>query len=45
MRRIWFWLLAAAILAIGLLIYRSRSADNLNVEPHARETIEKAKQR
>jgi hypothetical protein len=45
MRRILLWLIAAAILVTGFLLYRSRSADNLNVEPHARETIEKAKQR
>jgi hypothetical protein len=45
MKRTLLWLIAAALLVTGFLLYRSRSADNLNVEPHARETIEKAKQR
>ncbi len=41
MNRFLLWLLAAAILVTGFLLYRSRSADNLNIEPHARETIKK----
>ena len=39
------WLLVAAALVIGWIIYRSRSGSNLNVEPHAREEIEKARER
>ena len=39
------WLIAAAALVIGLVLYRSRSGSNLNVTPHAREVIEKAKRR
>jgi hypothetical protein len=41
----WLLLIVAIALLIGLLLYRSRSSNNLNVEPHAREEIEKAKQR
>ncbi len=37
-------LIVAAALVIVFLLYRSRPADNLNVDPHAREVIEKAKQ-
>jgi hypothetical protein len=44
-KRILIWLVAALLLVAGLLLYRSRSRDDLNVEPHARETIEKAKKR
>jgi hypothetical protein len=44
MKRRLMWIVAAAILLIGFLLYRSRSND-LNVDPHAREVIEKAKQR
>jgi hypothetical protein len=39
------WLIFAAALLVGFLVYRSRSGSNLNVDPHAREEIEKAKQR
>jgi hypothetical protein len=45
MKRMLLWLAAAAILIIGLLLYRFRLGNDLNVEPHAREVIEKAKQR
>jgi len=38
-------LLLLAVLLLGILFYRSRSGSNLNVEPHASEEIEKAKQR
>jgi hypothetical protein len=37
--------IVAALLIIVFLIYRSRPRTRLNVEPHAREVIEKAKQR
>jgi hypothetical protein len=44
------WLLvlviAAAVLVVGFFVYRSHfSADRLQVDPHAREEIEKAKRR
>jgi Tfp pilus assembly protein PilO len=38
-------IVVAAVLVIGFLLYRSRSARNLDVDPHAREEIEKAKRR
>jgi len=44
------WLLVfvivAAVLVIGLLLYRSHAAaDRLQVDPHAQQEIEKAKRR
>ncbi len=45
MKRILLWLLVVAALVIGLVIYRSRSASDLDVEPNARKVIEKAKER
>jgi hypothetical protein len=45
MNRTLLWLIIAAILVIGLLLYRSRSGKHLDVDPHAREEIEKAKRR
>jgi hypothetical protein len=45
MNRTLLWLIVAAILVIGLLFYRSRSGKNLDVDPHARQVIEKAKRR
>lgn len=44
MNRTLLWLIVAAVLAIGLLLYVSRPG-NLQVDPHAREEIEKAKRR
>ena len=46
MKSILIWLLVAAILAIGIVAYRSQTTGSrLKVEPHAAEEIEKAKQR
>jgi hypothetical protein len=45
MNRKLLWLIVAAVLVIGFVLYRSRSGRNLNVDPHAREEIEKAKRR
>jgi hypothetical protein len=45
MKRILLWLILAGLLAIGFLLYRSRSDSNLNVTPDAKREIEKAKQR
>jgi hypothetical protein len=45
MKRALAWLVIVAILAIGAALYRSRLASDLNVDPHARDVIEKAKRR
>jgi hypothetical protein len=39
------WLIVAAVLVITLVLFRYGSRLDLNVEPHAREVIEKALQR
>jgi hypothetical protein len=39
------WLIVAAALVVGFLLYHSRLRNNLDVDPHAREVIEKAKRR
>jgi hypothetical protein len=39
------WLILAAVLVIGIVLYGSWSGSHLNVGPHAREEIEKAKRR
>jgi hypothetical protein len=44
MNRTLLWITVAVVLMIALLVYRSRRT-NLNVDPHAREEIEKAKRR
>jgi hypothetical protein len=44
LKRILLWLLVAATV-IAFVLHRSRQGSNLNVEPHAREVIEKAKRR
>jgi hypothetical protein len=44
LKRILLWLLIAATV-IAFVLHRSRQGRNLNVEPHAREVIEKAKRR
>jgi hypothetical protein len=38
-------LILSAALVTGFVFYRSRVRSNLNVEPNAREVIEKAKRR
>jgi hypothetical protein len=44
MNRTLLWLIIAAVLVIGLLLYRSHFRENrFQVDPHAREEIEKAK--
>jgi hypothetical protein len=45
MNRTLLWLILAAVLVIGFLFYRPRPGRHLNVDPHAREEIEKAKRR
>jgi hypothetical protein len=45
MKRRLMWIVATAILVIAFLLYHFRSANDLNIDPHAREVIEKAKQR
>ena len=45
-KRTLLWLtIVAALFIIPFLLYRSRARIHLNVEPHAREVIEKAKRR
>jgi len=44
-KRIVLWLILAAVLAIGFLLYRSRSESPLNVTPDAEREIQKAKRR
>jgi hypothetical protein len=39
------WLLVAALLVVGFLLYRSRAGSELNVTPDAAREIEKAKRR
>ena len=45
MNRTLLWLIVAAALVIGFVLYRSRSATHLNVTPDAEREIEKAKRR
>ena len=45
MNRILLWLILAAVLVIGFLLYRSRSEPHLDVTPDAACEIEKAKRR
>jgi hypothetical protein len=45
MKRLLILLIAVALLAIAYVAYRRYSSTNLNVDPHAREEIEKAKRR
>jgi hypothetical protein len=45
MRRIVVWLIIAAALLLGFALYHSPSESNLNVDPHVRGVIEKAKRR
>jgi len=45
MKRLSILLIAVALLAIAYIAYRHYSSTDLNVDPHAREEIEKAKQR
>jgi hypothetical protein len=46
MRRALPWLIVVVALVLGYALYLSRaSKPHLNIEPHARQEIEKAKQR
>jgi hypothetical protein len=45
LRRFLLWLIIVAVLLIGLLLYRSRSGNNLSITPEAEQEIEKAKRR
>lgn len=44
-KRTLLWLIAAAILVIGFLLYRFQSGSDLNVTPDAAREIEKAQRR
>lgn len=44
--KLFLWIALAALLIIGYAVYRQRDeSGRLNVEPHAREEIEKARRR
>jgi hypothetical protein len=45
MKRILLWVIVIELLLVIFMLYRSRLKSNLNVDPHAREEIEKAKRR
>ena len=45
MSRTSLWLIVAAALVIGFVLYRAHSANKLNVTPDAKREIEKAKRR
>ena len=45
MKRTLLWIVLAAALLMAFFLYRSRVRGNLNVEPNARDVIEKAKER
>ena len=45
MRRVLIALIALALLLIGFILYRSRSTNQLDVDPEAAREIEKAKRR
>jgi hypothetical protein len=45
LKRILLLLIVAVVLLMGVLLYRHRSGRNLDIDPHAREEIEKAKRR
>jgi hypothetical protein len=45
-RKALLWFVVGLVVIIAALLYRARFVNNrLNVEPHAREEIEKAKKR
>ena len=41
MKQLLLWLIVAAVLVAGVLLYRSRSGSDLNVTPDAAQEIEK----
>jgi hypothetical protein len=43
--RLLVWIIVAAALVIAIVLYVSRRGTNLDVDPHSREVIEKAKRR
>jgi hypothetical protein len=45
MKTKWAIAIAIVILLLAFALYRSRQSDHLNVDPAAREEIEKAKRR
>ena len=46
MRRALLWLIVVAAMILAYLFYSSRPSEpRLNIDPHAREEIEKAKRR
>jgi len=45
MKRAMLWLIAAAVLLVAFLVYRSRSGSDFQVTPDAAREIERAKRR
>jgi len=45
LKQLLLWLIVVVILLIGLLLFRSQSASNLNVTPEAQREIDKAQRR
>ena len=45
MKRILLWLILAALVVAGVLVYRSQSRTHINVTPGAQREIDKAMQR
>jgi hypothetical protein len=45
MKRALLWLIVAAVLVAGFVLYRARSGSDLNVTPEANREIERAKRR
>jgi hypothetical protein len=46
MRRMLLWLIVVAAIIAAYILYSSRASEpRLNIDPHAREEIEKAKRR
>ena len=45
MKRVLLWLIVAAVLVIGFVLYRARSGSGPNVTPDAAQEIEKAMRR
>jgi hypothetical protein len=44
-KQLLLWLIVAAVLMVGFLLYRSRSRGSLNVTPDAQQEIDRAKRR
>jgi len=45
LKQLLLWLIIVVVFLIGLLLYRSQSASNLNVTPETEREIDKAQRR